>query len=133
MVALDHDYLEPGKGLCRDRFKGSEKSRRQVSIIQAEHISAVAQMLGKSRLAPELFRRNIVVSGINLLALKNARFYLGTALLEMSGLCHPCSRMEEALGQGGYNLMRGHGGILARVISPGEVHLGDSLRYVESL
>lgn len=133
MMALDHDYLEPGKGLRRDRFKGSEKSRRQVSLIQAEHIEAVAKMQGKTRLEPEIFRRNLVVSGINLLALKNTRFYVGEALLEMTCLCHPCSRMEENLGTGGFNLMRGHGGILARVLVAGEVHLGDSLRFAEVL
>lgn len=133
MIALDQERLEPGKGLLQDRFKGTDKSRRQVSLIQAEHIDAVARMTGRSRLDPELLRRNIVISGINLLALKNTQFLLGEALLEMMGLCHPCSRMEEALGVGGFNLMRGHGGILARVVSAGEVHLGDKLRIANIL
>lgn len=72
-----------------------------------------------------VLRRNIVVSGLNLLALKNKTFYLGTATLEYTGLCHPCSRMETTLGVGGYNAMRGHGGITARVIDFGTVAVCD--------
>jgi len=59
------------------------------------------------------------------LALKNKSFRLGEAVLEFTVLCHPCSRMKENLGVGGYNAMRGHGGITARVISPGKVQIGN--------
>ena len=76
----------PGLGLEGDRFKGSLKSKRQVSFIQAEHIAAMSQMLGGESIAPGLFRRNIVISGINLLALKGMQFTLGTAVLQMSCL-----------------------------------------------
>jgi MOSC domain-containing protein YiiM len=71
-----------------------------------------------------------VVSGINVLALKQARFRLGEALLEGTGPCEPCSRMEFALGPGGYNAMRGHGGITARVLASGWIGLGDALVFL---
>ena len=69
-----------------------------------------------------------VVRGLNLIALKGVRFHLGSALLEGTGACHPCSRMEQTLGPGGYNAMRGHGGITAVVLEDGDVTLGDTLR-----
>ncbi|MBL8480799.1 MAG: MOSC domain-containing protein [Rhodocyclaceae bacterium] len=116
----------PG-GLAGDRHF-SVQGARQVTLIQAEHIAAVAAMLGRGSIDPGLLRRNLVISGINLLALKGRRFQVGEALLEWSGLCQPCSRMEEALGPGGYNAMRGHGGITARVLEAGIVAVGSDLR-----
>ena len=89
-------------------------------------------MLGKSEIDPRLTRRNIVVSGINLLAFKELKFQLGKeVILEMTGLCHPCSRMEENLGDGGYHAMRGHGGITAKVVRGGTVNLGDEVLLLQ--
>lgn len=127
METLDHVMVTPGKGLEGDRFNGRETSKRQVTLIQKEHLHAIASCLGREALDPEIFRRNIVVSGLNLLALKGKTFQIGGAVLEYTGLCHPCSKMETALGPGGYNAMRGHGGITTRVIEGGKVAIGDSV------
>lgn len=116
-----------GKGLQGDRFSGRAESPRQVTIIQYEHLAVIAAYLGDRDVDPAILRRNIAVSGINLLALKNKTFRLGSAVLEMTGLCHPCSKMERVLGTGGYNAVRGHGGITARVLESGDIKLGDAL------
>jgi MOSC domain-containing protein YiiM len=100
--------------------------KRQVTLIQHEHLAVIAALLGHA-VPPELLRRNVVVSGVNLIGLKNRRFRIGTALLEGSGPCDPCSRMEENLGPGGYNAMRGHGGITARVVIAGTIRPGDDV------
>jgi len=115
-------------GLAGDHYSGKPGSKRQVTLIQAEHIMAVASMLHRKDLDPGLLRRNLVVQGINLLALKDRQFWVGEVLLEMTGLCHPCSRMETNLGPGGYNAMRGHGGITARILQGGRLHLGDAVK-----
>jgi MOSC domain-containing protein YiiM len=80
------------------------------------------------QLTPGMLRRNMVIKGINLHALKDRRFWVGNTLLEYTGDCHPCSRMEETLGLGGYNAVRGHGGITARIIQGGIIALGDVVR-----
>ncbi|VAW54641.1 FIG060329: MOSC domain protein [hydrothermal vent metagenome] len=117
------------KGLEGDHYAG-RSGNRSVTLIQAEHIKAIASLLHRDEIDPLNLRRNIVVSGINLLALKDREFKIGTVILKMTGLCHPCSRMEEILGEGGYNAMRGHGGINARVISPGEIKRKDKVIIV---
>ncbi|MCK7550988.1 MOSC domain-containing protein [Marinobacter goseongensis] len=130
MEALDSAAVTPGKGLEGDRFKGRETSKRQVTLIQKEHLYAIASCLQREAIAPGVFRRNIVVSGLNLLALKGKRFRVGSVVLEYTGLCHPCSKMETTLGPGGYNAMRGHGGITARVVKAGDIALGDKVQVL---
>jgi MOSC domain-containing protein YiiM len=131
MQAVDIVEARAGKGLVGDRFSGPATSKRQVTLIQAEHLPVIARLLGRERLEPALLRRNIVVGGINLAALNNARFAIGAAVFEGTGSCHPCSRMEEALGAGGYNAVRGHGGITARVIVGGLIRVGDPVAFRE--
>lgn len=101
--------------------------RRQVTLIQAEHLPVIAALAGLEAVTPQQLRRNIMVSGLPLLALKERRFQIGGVILEGTGECHPCSRMEEELGEGGYNAVRGHGGLTARVIRGGVIHVGDQL------
>jgi MOSC domain-containing protein YiiM len=112
------------KGLEGDRSKGGN---RQVTLIQKEHIQAIASFLGKTDLDFTLTRRNILVEGINLLSLKGKQFQIGETVFEYSGECHPCSRMEEALGMGGYNAMRGHRGITAKVVFGGVIKIDDAV------
>lgn len=121
---LDRVEADTGQGLVGDRYAG-RSGERQVTLIQWEHLAVVASVVGLEKVAPALLRRNIAVSGINLLALKNKRFKVGDAVLEYTGTCDPCSFMEEALGAGGYNAMRGHGGITARVVQGGTITVGD--------
>jgi len=115
------------QGLNGDRYAGSS-GNRHVTLIQAEHLPVVASCLGQESISPELLRRNIVVSGINLLALKDKDIQIGSVVLRVTGLCHPCSRMETQLGPGGYNALRGHGGITAKVLTDGSIKLGDGVR-----
>ncbi|MCV6604746.1 MAG: MOSC domain-containing protein [Porticoccaceae bacterium] len=120
-----------GLGLEGDhRCLKTPGSGRQVTLIAQEHIQAVAAILGREEIAPEILRRNLVVSGINLLVLRHRHFRIGTAQFEATAHCHPCSRMEEALGPGGFAAMFGHGGLCAKVLFGGEISLGDSVELL---
>jgi MOSC domain-containing protein YiiM len=125
LIAIAEVEAMAGKGLAGDRY--AHDGARQVTLIQAEQLRAVASLMGVDSVNPALVRRNIVVAGLNVLALKALRFRIGTAVLETTGPCEPCSRTEEALGPGGLNAMRGHGGITARVVESGRIRIGDEV------
>jgi MOSC domain-containing protein YiiM len=128
---VDATQALAGIGLADDRLGrrgAAELSTRQVTLIQHEHLPVIAALAAVTTVDVAALRRNLVISGINLVALRNARVRIGDALLEIVGPCHPCSRMEEAVGTGGYAAMRGHGGMTARVLEAGVIRVGDAVR-----
>jgi MOSC domain-containing protein YiiM len=118
-------------GLAGDHYSKTG-GNRQVTLLQAEHLTAMANILQLESIDPTLMRRNIVVSGINLLAFADRQFRIGDAILQMTGICQPCSRMEHTLVPGAYNAMRGHSGITAKVIQGGTIRVGDAVQLLES-
>lgn len=114
-------------GLAGDHYS-RKGGKRQVTLIQDEHLNAVGAIMSRGPIDPQLTRRNLVVAGINLLALIKRQVRIGNeVVLEITGNCYPCSRMEDHLGDGGYSAMRGHGGVTARVICGGTIQLGDNI------
>ncbi|MFC0677453.1 MOSC domain-containing protein [Lysobacter korlensis] len=126
VVELDEVQVETGTGLVGDRYAGGS-GKRGVTLIQAEHLPVIATLAGLDAIHPTTLRRNLVVSGIPVIALKGRRFRIGDVVLEGTSPCDPCSKMEQALGPGGYNAMRGHGGLCARVIEGGVIRRGDAV------
>jgi len=132
MLLVDHVEAIAEMGLAGDRrCKGSAGSARQVTLINREHIDVVAKLLGLDSIDPGVLRRNLVVSGINLIALRHQRFRIGDAEFEATAQCHPCVRMEQALGKGAVGAMLGHGGICAKIIKGGVIAVGDEVVKLE--
>lgn len=101
--------------------------KRAVTLIQAEHLPVIASLCGRGEVHAAELRRNLVVSGINLAALRKGQVRIGNVVVMIEGPCPPCSRMEEILGSGGYNAVRGHGGWYASVVDPGRLRVGDTV------
>lgn len=139
-LAVEAAEALAGRGLRGDRSAARAPSRpeggkRQVTLIQAEHLALIAGWTGRPLAELGSLRRNLVVSGLNLLAARSPfadrplRLRIGAeVLLEITGPCDPCSKMEALLGPGGYNAVRGHGGVCARVLQGGWLRAGDALQ-----
>ncbi len=129
ILSVETAEAKVGTGLVGDHHAehSQGRSQREVTLIQSEHLPIVASLLSRDAISPELLRRNLVVRGINLLALEGKTFRIGDVTLEGTGPCEPCQRMRQNLGPGGYNAMVGHGGITARVVNGGTIRIGDSV------
>lgn len=130
MIEIDAVEARRDAGLTGDHARPTPRNQRQVTLIQWEHLPVVAALIGKA-VAPADLRRNLAIAGINLFSLKNRRFRIGQAVLETTGWCQPCARLEERLGPGTFQAMRGHGGLTARVLESGIIRLGDRLEVLD--
>jgi MOSC domain-containing protein YiiM len=114
-------------GLRGDRYADPKNSRapdNQVTLIELESIEAFARETGLP-LSPGMPRRNIVTRGVRLNDLCGKRFSIGGAVLEGLELCEPCGLFAKLTHREVLRFFAGRGGLRARVLSGGEIRVGD--------
>ena len=125
-------------GLVGDhRMDKTPRSGRQVTLISEEYLGQIRHFLSLAGIGessgseaadlPKALRRNLVIKGINFTALRYQRFSIGDAIFEAGALCHPCVRMERALGVGAIAAIMGNGGLCVKVVQSGEIKIGDAV------
>ena len=131
VVVVDTALALAGRGLEGDRASARSHRTRQVTLIDAAVIERVGRQLGLGTIAPAILRRNLVVRGLDLDTARGRWLRVGDALLEVTGPCDPCARMEDVLGEGGWDALRDAGGLTAVVREAGRILVGDGVRVVD--
>lgn len=119
-IELSSVELEAGRGIHGDRF---EFSKYPITFMSEEVMRLVCEELALPY-EPSLFRRNIVISGINLNQFIGRRFFIGE--VEFIGIehCAPCPWMNAVMKKGAYRLMSRRGGLRAKVLTKGTLQTG---------
>ena len=130
METVDHVAVGIETGIAGD-YRGARRpgkaDHRQISIMAAEDWTAALSELGRP-VSWEQRRANLLVEGIDLPREAGARLRIGAALVEITGECDPCRRMD-AVADGLRRALtpEWRGGRVARVIEGGEIAIGDTI------
>lgn len=99
-------------------------STRQVLLMDEETLASFG-------LAPGAVKENVTTRGIAFNTLTpGMRLRIGSALIEITKSCTPCSRMDE-IRPGLRTALEGQRGMLARVVEGGEMCVGDAITILQ--
>lgn len=118
-----------GRGLVGDRPRAAH---RAVTLVSLEQWRETLGELG-AELPPEARRANVTVSGVDLPSSIGQRLRLGSVVLEIVGETVPCSNMDHAYQGLRRALTPGlRGGVHGRVVSEGEIRVGDPVEILRA-
>jgi MOSC domain-containing protein YiiM len=132
METLNHADVTIGTGVpgdYRGRLKPDSRNRRQVTVMAVEAWRETLKELGAD-VPWEQRRVNLMVEGLELEQTAGARIiFMSGLVLEVTGECDPCKRMEDvAPGLEAALRPNWRGGVTARVIEGGPIRVGEQVR-----
>lgn len=120
IIEVDSVECIAGRGLRGDRFFDfKEDYKGQVTLFAWEVFDELRNTQGKPGLPASVLRRNVVVEGLDLDALIGKRFELQGVTLEGTGECKPCYWMDQAVGSGAEEWLKGRGGLRCKIVTDG--------------
>lgn len=118
--------LVAGSGIVGDRyFDFKPDFKGQVTFLEQEVAQQVQEQFDLPEMAPSVFRRNVIVRGIDLNTLIGKRFALGALEFTGSEEAKPCYWMDKACAPGVEKFLRGKGGLRCRILKGGTLRAGD--------
>ncbi|WEO78231.1 molybdenum cofactor biosysynthesis protein [Cryobacterium sp. SO2] len=123
-------HLRAGLGIVGDRHFGQRAhAHASVTVMNAAVLDRVADDLGLPRtLDPAATRRNILLRGVDVDALRGARFSLdsgdGPVEFLANRPANPCAWMDVTLAPGAHRALRGRGGMRCEPLTDGILRLG---------
>ena len=131
-----HDNVAclPGRGLEGDRYAEKESGHKgQVTFFNGEVLREVGAALGLDDVPPDAFRRNVILEGVDVNGLVGRTFSLGGIRFEGTEASHPCHWMDVALVPGTRELLKGKGGLRAKILQSGILRTGPAELVLENL
>jgi MOSC domain-containing protein YiiM len=121
MIELDAVEARLEAGLTGDHARPGVRNARQVTLIQFEHLAVISALMGRPEDQPVCLKTcgAIWLSAVSICLASRAALRIGQAIFETTGWCQPCARLQNNLGPGTFQAVRGHGGITARVLQSG--------------
>ena len=122
MVEVDEVICEAGKGIVGDRFHNyKEDYKGQITFFSLEVYNDISEMFAMEDLSPSAFRRNVIISGIDLNSLIDNEFKLQGINFLGTQEAAPCYWMNEAIAEGAEEAMKGRGGLRAKILTNGRL------------
>jgi MOSC domain-containing protein YiiM len=130
MQEVTQELISLQAGLAGD-FKGAKYPFRQITVLARESWQAATADIGDPDLSWTVRRANLLVAGVELPKAKGGVFRVGAVQLEVTGQTYPCIRMEEARA----GLLKAlavdwRGGVTCRVLSGGQIGVGDAVEVL---
>ncbi|MES2597300.1 MAG: MOSC domain-containing protein [Verrucomicrobiota bacterium] len=114
-------------GLRGDRYFNTKPGYKgQVTFFDAAVVTTMRVEFKLPKLPASVFRRNLIVEGISLREWLGVRFEFQGIQFEGTQECKPCHWMDRVVAAGAEEYMRREfrGGLRARVLSTGTLHVG---------
>ena len=126
---VNQAILEKGKGIVNDRYYGNFKEKKeQVTLINLEEINNFNNQI-KQNIDAKNFRRNIIVSGINLNKLIKKKIMINEVVLKIHEICQPCKYLQDKLKIPGLvKMLVNKSGVRAEILSSGSLSVGDNIK-----
>ena len=124
-----------GKGLLGDRyFNHREDYKGQITFFSAEVFEQLCAHFGIREKPAGVLRRNVIVSGVDLPPLIGREFEIQGVKFRGTQHCTPCEWMDVAIAPGAKEFLKENGGLRAKILTDGELHVGDAqLRVVKDV
>ena len=128
---VNQAYLEKGKGIVNDRYYENFKEKKeQVTLISLEEINAFNNQVNQN-IEPKDFRRNIIVSGIDLNKLIDKQIKINQVILKIHEICQPCKYLQDRLKLPSLvKLLVNKSGVRAEIIKSGNLSVGDKIKKI---
>lgn len=126
-VEVTEIMCRAGRGVEGDRFFDyKEDYKGQITFFSWGIYEAAMAKFNAPALSPGAFRRNVIISGIDITTLIGRHFSIGAVKFEGTVESKPCYWMNQAVAPGTEEWLRGNGGLRAKILQDGPLAVGEN-------